>query len=159
MKIRTVTTGISLQSPGEEGAIRQAAEFGCGARDFFEGYGYEVQETRMATNSWEGYLPGLSTWGIVSEVQRIERVCQSLDVSCVNVGYASDPESIAVVPEIVRNTGITYCSSRIGDLGNGIDFGNIKASAEAIKRISEETENGYGNFRFCAWANCMPARR
>jgi len=156
MRIRTITTGISLQSPKDEDKIKQAAEFNHKAKDFLERYGYEVQETRIATNSWENYLQGLSTAEIVSEIQRTERACQSLDVSCFNIGYASDPEKMAIIPEINRNTEIIYCSSKVGDSENGIDFGNIKASAKVIKRISQETENGYGNFRFCAWANCEP---
>ena len=39
---------------------------------------------------------------------------------------------------------------------DGINFDNITASAKVIKRIAEETENGYGNFRFCAGINCKP---
>jgi uncharacterized protein (UPF0210 family) len=39
-------------------------------------------------------------------------------------------------------------------LESGIDSENLRASAKAIKRISEGTENGEGNFRFCAWCNC-----
>lgn len=154
MKIRTITTGISLQSPAEEDKITQAAEFNQKAGAFFQQQGYEVQETRIATNPWEHYLRDLSASEIVCEVQEIEQICQSLDVSCFSIGYASTPERIAIIPEINKHTEIIYCSSKIGDIETGIDYENTKASARAIKRISEETENGYGNFRFCAWANC-----
>lgn len=156
MKIRTITTGISLQSPREDARITQAAESNRKIQSFFERQGYEVQETRIATNSWEIYLRDLSTAEIVDAVRRIERTCQDLGVSCFNIGYASTPEKIAVVPEFNKITEIIYCSSKIGDFEMGIDFENARASAEAIKRISRETENGYGNFRFCAWANCEP---
>lgn len=156
MKIRTITTGISLQSPREDARITQAAESNRKIQSFFERQGYEVQETRIATNSWEIYLRDLSTAEIVDAVRRIERTCQDLGVSCFNIGYASTPEKIAVVPEFNKITEIIYCSSKIGDFETGIDFENARASAEAIKRMSQETENGYGNFRFCAWANCEP---
>ncbi len=108
MKIRTITTGISLQSPQDTEKIRQAAEFNQQAKEIFTQQGYEVQTTRIATNSWEEYLQGLSN------------------------------------------------SSKIGDRTNGINLENTLESAKAIKRISQETEDGYGNFRFCAWANCQP---
>ncbi|MFC1714227.1 DUF711 family protein [Candidatus Poribacteria bacterium] len=156
MKIRTITTGISLQSPREYIKITQAAESNRRMQSFFEQQGYEVQETRITTNSWETYLQGLSTAEIVDEVQRVEQTCQDLGVDCFNIGYASTPEKIAIIPEFNKITEIIYCSSKIGDFESGIDFENAKASAEAIKRISQETENGYGNFRFCAWANCEP---
>jgi len=154
MKIRTITTGISLESPATEDRITQAAEFNHKAAAFFGKQGYEVQETRIATNPWEYYLRELSATAIVSKVQEMERLCQRLEVSCLSIGYASNPERIAIIPEINKHTEIVYCSSKIGDAETGIDFENTKASARAIKRISEETENGYGNFRFCAWANC-----
>jgi len=100
----------------------------------------------IAINSWVDYLQYPSTSGIVSAVQRIEQFCQSVGVSCFSIGYASTPERIAIVPEISKNTEIVYCSSKIGDIESGIDFESARASAEVIKRISEETENGYGNF-------------
>jgi len=156
MKIRTITTGVSLCSPAEEGKIGQAADFNHKAETVFQRQGYEVQETRITTNSWEDYLAHLSAAETVNQVQKIEQTCQSLGISCFNIGYASTPDTIAIVPEINRNTEIIYCSSRIGDFKTGIDFENTKASAGIIKRISEETDNGYGNFRFCAWANCQP---
>jgi len=73
MKIRTITTGVSLQSPNDEAKIRQTAEFNQKAKAVFEKAGYEVQTTRIATNSWEEYLGGLSDAEIVSAVQKIEK--------------------------------------------------------------------------------------
>jgi len=51
MKIRTITTGIYLKSYKEKSKIKQAAEFNKKAKDIFEKAGYEVQTTRIATNS------------------------------------------------------------------------------------------------------------
>ncbi|UCB53011.1 MAG: DUF711 family protein, partial [Candidatus Zixiibacteriota bacterium] len=73
-----------------------------------------------------------------------------------NIGYASAPETIEILPEIIRNTSIISCSAKIGDLESGINSDNLRASAKAIRQISEITENGGGNFRFCAWCNCKP---
>ncbi|MGQ4645976.1 DUF711 family protein [Lyngbya aestuarii] len=154
MKIRAITMGISLQSPQVQEKIRQAADFNHQIKSFLAQQGYEVQTTRIATNPWCEYLPGLSPPEIVSEVQKIEQICQSLDVSFFNIGYADSPEQIAIIPEINSNTSIIYCSSKIGSLATGIDLPNTRESAQVIKRISQQTEGGAGNFRFCAWANC-----
>jgi uncharacterized protein (UPF0210 family) len=156
MKIRTITTGISLQSPQKYEKIKQAAEFNQQAKLIFEQQGYEIQTTRIATNSWEDYLQGLIEREIIKEIQNIENICQSLDVSFFSSGYTSQPQSIELIPEINKSTSIIYCSSNIGDWENGINFDNAWESAKVIKRISEETDNGYGNFRFCAGANCQP---
>ena len=42
MKIRTITTGVSLQSPNDEDKIRQTTEFNQKAKAVFEKAGYEV---------------------------------------------------------------------------------------------------------------------
>ncbi len=154
MKIRTITTGVSLQLPNYEAQIRQTAQFNQKAKTVFEKAGYEVQTTRIATNSWEEYLVGLSDTEIVSAIQKIEKICQSLSVSFFNLGYAQSADKIKFVPEFNRITSQISCSAKIGDKENGINFENAKITAQVIKRIAEETENGYGNFRFCASANC-----
>lgn len=155
MKIRTITTGISLQSPKEVEKIRQASEFNQQAKLYFQEQGYEVQTTRIATNSWEEYLYGLSKGEIIKEIKTIEEVCQKLNISFFSLGYASKPETIALIPEIIKNTSILYTSSKIGDRTSGINFENAKESAKVKVRISQETQDGYGNFHFCAWANCQ----
>jgi len=156
MKIRTITTGIRLQSTKEVDTIESVAEFNQKAKAFFEQRGYHVQTTRIATNSWEEYLSGIASKKMVSEIGNIEKICLSLGVSFFNIGYAGNPERIETCSEIIKNTSVISCSSKIGDFESGVDFENAKASAKVIKRISEQTQNGLGNFRFCAWSNCQP---
>ncbi len=157
MKIRTITTGISLSSTKEIEKIRQASEFNQQAKLYFQEQGYEVQTTRIATNSWEEYLPGLSKSEIEREIKIIEQLCENLNISFFSIGYASKPETIALIPDINKNTSIIYCSSKIGDRSSGINYENAWESAKVIHRISQGTEHGYGNFHFCAWANCQSA--
>ncbi|MDP5337606.1 MAG: DUF711 family protein [Nodularia sp. (in: cyanobacteria)] len=156
MKIRTITTGITLTSPQSIDKIKQAHEFNQQAKEIFAQQGYEVQTTRITTNSWEEYLLNLSKIDILHKIQTLEKICQSLDIRFFNIGYANNPESIALIPEIINNTSIIYCSSQLGNQETGINFKNAWESAKSIKRISQESENGYGNFRYCAWANCQP---
>lgn len=154
MIIRAITTGISLDYPHEREKIKQAAELNRQAKNLFEQFGHEVQTTRITTNSWEEYLKNFDINEIVNIFQNIEKLCEDLNISFFNIGYASKPQNIAVIPEINKSTSIIYSSSKIADKETGINFESTLESAKAIKRISQETENGYGNFRFCAWANC-----
>jgi uncharacterized protein len=163
MKIRTITTGISLSSFQEIEKIKQATEFNQQAKLIIEEQGYEVQTTRIATNSWEEYLDGLSKNEIINQVKRIEEICQNLNISFFSLGYASQRSTIALIPEIIKNTSILYTSSKISDTPkeslrdrtSGINFENARESAKVIQRISQETQDGFGNFNFCAWANCQ----
>ena len=154
MKIRTLTTGITIKSSLDFEKIKPVAEFNRKARVLFEREGYEVQTTRVATNSWEQYLPGSSSEEILGGVKRIEEICRDLDVNLFNIGYASSPDRIRLCSQIVADTSLISCSGKIGDSETGLKYQNATASAEVIKRISEKTDNGEGNFRFCAWANC-----
>ncbi|MEH2279046.1 MAG: DUF711 family protein [Nostoc sp.] len=64
-------------------------------------------------------------------------------MSFFNIGYASKPETINLISDINKNTSIIYCSSKISDRETGINFENIRESAQAIKRISQKSQNGY----------------
>ncbi len=156
MKIRTITTGIILKSSSEINQVKPIAEFNRKAKAYFEQQGYEVQTTRIATNSWEEYLQGSSHNEIIREIQKIDHACLNFDVGFFNIGYARTPERIEILSDVIKSSSVISCSSKIGDIESGINFENAKASAKVIKRISEETENGIGNFRFCAWCNCKP---
>ncbi|WP_414563889.1 MULTISPECIES: DUF711 family protein [unclassified Anabaena] len=156
MKIRTITTGISLPSPKATDKIKQAHEFNQQAKSIFEQQGYAVQTTRITTNSWEEYLSDFSKIEIINKIQNLEQICQNLDINFFNIGHASTPEAIALIPDINKHTSIIYCSSQIGNQQTGINWKNAWESAKSIQRIAQETENGYGNFRYCAWANCQP---
>jgi uncharacterized protein (UPF0210 family) len=154
MKIRTITTGIHLSSINDFDKIRAAAEFNKEAKALFTDAGYEVQTTRITTNSWEEYSSGMSKADIIHAIEEIDKTCKNLHVDFFNIGYTSKPENTTIIPEFNKTTATISCSAKIGDVTNGINFENVKMAAEVIKRISEETENGYGNFRFCAWSNC-----
>ena len=59
LKIRTITAGITLyRGRAEEWPlqIEQAAEFNAAAKRRYEAEGFEVQTTRIATNSFEDYV-------------------------------------------------------------------------------------------------------
>ncbi|MCT7948708.1 DUF711 family protein [Ancylothrix sp. C2] len=157
IKIRTITSSFHLNSPKQaETSIKYAVNFNRQAKDFFESQGYEVQTTRISTNSWQQYLQELSAGEVVAAVQKLEETCQNLGGDFFSIGYADTPESIALIPAIIKNTSMIFCSSKMGVRKENLSFVNTKASAMAIKSIAEETEGGLGNFRFCAWANCNP---
>lgn len=156
MKIRTLTTGIRLESPTDTHTIEKAAQFNRQAQQFFEQKGYAVQTTRIATNSWVEYLLDSSASELLTQLQNLEEICQSLKLDFFNIGCTDNPDLIPLIPRINKNTSLIYCSTKIGDAKTGINLASLRESAKAIKEISEETENGFGNFRFCATANCPP---
>ena len=156
MKIRTITTGVTFKSPEDFDKIRPLAEFNQKAKTFFEESGYEVQTTRIATNSWQEYLHAETGAGLPGKIRKVEEICLDRQVSFFNIGYASTPKTVEILPEIIRNTSVISCSGKILRVALPQFLNFLRASARAIRKISEETENGGGNFRFCAWCNCKP---
>ncbi len=154
MKIRTVTTGIHLSSGKDISAIERAAAFNRTAASFFQSEGYDVQTIRVATNSWEEYINTDSEDEAVKTIVEIERVAKKCELSFFNIGRTMKSESIKMLPAINKATSIISCSAHLGSFNTGILFENAREAAQTMKRIGNETENGYGNFRFCASANC-----
>lgn len=157
MKIRTITTGISLKSGIEIEKVQKAAQFNRAVQQDFEAQDYLVQTTRLTTNPWVEYLTGYSEPEIILQLQELDEICQNAQVSFVSIGCAKTPEEIAQIPEINQQTSdAMFTCSDLGNVTEGIHWENTHASAKAIKQMSAQSANGYGNFRFCAAANCPP---
>jgi len=156
MRIRTVTTGITLDPSIDTEVIQRAADFNKAARKMFEEEGYEVQTTRVSTNPWEEYVQESAPEEIVGSFKKIDGMCEEMGIDFFSNGYTSTPENITVLPNIIKNTRRISTSAKIGDAETGMDIKNIYASARTIIRNSMESPDGLGNFLFCAWANCPP---
>lgn len=157
MKIRTITTGIELENISDYNQIKEAAKFNRSAAEIFRNEGYDVQTTRIATNSFEEYIKSLSPEEIIESMQNIDKICEQDNINFFSIGYADKPARIGLIAEIISTTSSISASGKIGDREIGIDRQNIKKSAGVIKSIAENTDNGFGNFRFCAASNCPPS--
>ena len=156
MKLRTITSGVSLMFHDEEERLREAAEFNAAAREMFGDEGYEVQDTRISTNSWEEYTMGLSSEEVVEAIKGIESFCKGAGASFVSIGHVTTAERAEAIPDILAATSTVSTSVRMGDVGSGLLHDEVRMAARAIKRVSEITPEGFGNFSFCGWANCPP---
>ncbi len=156
MKVRTITTGVSLSYPVEELRIKKAAEFNSRARRMFEDKGYEVQTLRVATQPWAEYLGKLSQSQIIDEIRNIEKICLDNGIDFASIGTVADLNSIDLIPQITKQTSVISASVTIGDVASGINYEAARRAARVVVRISKETDGGYGNFRFAALSNCPP---
>lgn len=90
LRIRSITYFFSAESTDD--AVRKlgdAAGTLAKAKEQFESAGYEVQTTRVCTNSFEDYLPaGCSAENAVAALQELEAASQGVDF--VSVGEAKD---------------------------------------------------------------------
>jgi uncharacterized protein (UPF0210 family) len=157
VRIRTITTGLTLAEPNRwQDALAEAATFNSAARELFEERGYVVQTTRVSTNPWGEYFQGTSGEAVEEEARRLESLCGGLGIDFLSVGYCRAAAETRVAHRIVGAAATLSCGARLGDSVAGIDRDNARSAARAIRRIAESTDRGYGNFRFCGWANCPP---
>ncbi|MEA1963781.1 MAG: DUF711 family protein [Candidatus Aerophobetes bacterium] len=158
MKIRTITTGLNLDFPGKKKVIEQAAKFSREAKREFEDKSIEVQSLRICTQPWVDYLRGKSKNIILKTLKEIEDRCASESIAFLSIGSIFPDEDklsyIDLIPEINMITSNLFSSVTIATQKRGISFKAIKKTAKVIKRISEVSEEGYGNLRFAALAHC-----
>ena len=155
LKVRTVTTGVTLErgAPLNLSPISKAAEFNAAASRRLTEAGFEVQTTRVATNSFEDYVDVSDRAAAMSTFRQIDAECVSLGIGLFNVGPARTPEGLALVPDIIK---LGPRLSASGEMPDPLDAPAASRLAAAVLRIANETEGGEGNFQFCVSCNVQP---
>lgn len=160
MKIRTITTFSNLSYPARPEELENIASFNRRAKQLLEDRGFEVQETRIATNFFEGARLNLSYEDVLPWVVNIQSVCDSCGIDFISLGTIRPdvkPSVYELIPEIVSETETVSLCVSLTLPGRGLVVRAVKEAASAIRQISERTEHGAGNFRFGAVANCPPS--
>lgn len=141
LKVRTVTTGITLSRDAESwpDAIARAAAFNAVAKQRLESAGFEVQTTRIATNSFEEYVDASDGAAALAALRSLDGLLVSHGAgNLFNAGPARTLEGVQLIAELVK------LGPRMSASGVLTPFETARATqiAEAIKRIAAETERG-----------------
>ena len=128
------------------------------ARKRYEETGYEVQTSRLATNSFSEFLPLSEPLHSVKKVQDIEDMVLSEGYDYLSLGPAipENPESYTLIPEIFRTTETVFLTGKMINQRNEISLAAVRACAKIITEISTYNPNGFQNLYFSALAN-VPA--
>jgi len=136
---------------------------GQAARESFARAGLQVQSIRLATQPFPDLLRGRQPQMAILLASSLEAACQAHSVDYCSLGPAlaqhSDAEVarwVEVIPHLIQATETIFASVQVATGEAGIAPAAIELAARAIKRISERTEQGFGNLRFAALANCAP---
>ena len=156
LKVRTVTTGITLErsTPSAWAAqITKAAEFNTAAAAALTAAGFEVQTTRISTNSFEEYVDCSDRSVALEAFQKIDAVLVDLGVALFNAGPACSDAGVSLVPDVIA---MSPRISASGAMASPFDSSAARRLADCVKRIAAETEGGEGNFQFAASFNVGP---
>jgi uncharacterized protein (UPF0210 family) len=158
-RIRTITAGVNLDSPGDLKTIESAIEFLQRARKRFEDQGYEIQTVRIATQPLSQYLNGKSRVDAIADLKKIDDLLSAknviLSIGPVITADRHEPEFAAWATQLVQQTknisfSVTVASER------GVHGQTALTAAETIVALSKASPGGEANFRFTAAANCPP---
>ena len=156
MKVRAITVGFNVVNSKTAARIEEHARFTSLAKKMFEDSGYEVQTTRLASQPWPEYLSDVLPRNTIAYVKSLEQMCSANNIDFLSIGTAYEPSQIQLEAEILESTVRVSCSATIADKKRGYDHDATLSAARAMKRIAKAIENGEGNFRFAAIANCPP---
>jgi uncharacterized protein len=160
VKIRAVTLGLDLPAPAVDTApLRAAADFLKHARGAFGEAGLEVQTTRAAGPDLAATLARLDGGAALpSWAWQTEAAARSAGIEYLSFGRI--PSSAHAFVE--QHMASILAAGEVGFFSADLIDGNLPsvpmaaACARAVKQLAHSTDQGFGNLRFAATANCPP---
>jgi hypothetical protein len=158
MKIRSLTLFDNPGNPIRVENLTKAGKFVEQAKGIFETSGYEVQTIRIATPPFPLFLHELKSDRVLSYAQQLERSIKSLGFDYLSLGPAipSDPESYALIPDLIQITESTFCSGLMTDPDRGISLQSVRSCGEIIHKLAPQKLDGFANLFFAALGNVPP---
>jgi uncharacterized protein (UPF0210 family) len=162
MRVRSVTIGTNASYPLDVGRFERFDAFQRQARARFEDVDLEVQTVRLATQPFPTVLRGHGASKAVSFAQALETLCRGYGIDYCSIGPVlavspgEDLSYVDVIPDVIRETDVTFASVLVASLASGISLEAIARCAEVIGRIARSTPDGFGNLRLAVLANCGP---
>jgi uncharacterized protein (UPF0210 family) len=141
--IRTLTLGVAEPHPLPEDVVVKAAEALRQAAADFGDAGYEVQTLRLSTRPVFGDMAPTPAYA-----RGLQAMLDEAGLTYCSLGPATS--GIETIPDLLIGNDALNCTVRLD--GN---TGAAGPAAEVMLRLANETEEGFGNFRFAALA-CVP---
>ena len=155
MEIRTITLFDEFTGSIPEKRLATLGETGAAVCQSLREEGYTVQTVRLALGSVPS-LAGGDPARVVPLAREIEASCRTVGIDYVSIGLVcplDPPEFFEALADALAATGAVFASGLITDADRAVRVGAARRAAHVIRRLSEETEGGFGNLRFAALAN------
>jgi len=158
MKIRSITYFMNVGWPLKEDRIQEAGRFLSTARSAFEGAGYEVQSTRIASVPFTNLLGADAISLTPRFAQRLSNsiAANGIDYASLGPALPDVPESYEMIPDAIAASKNIFFSAQMASAHDGIYLPALRACAEIIIRNATIAPDGFANLRFAALANVPP---
>lgn len=160
--IRTITLGLAEAHPLTGVTIARASAILAQAKKTYEDQGYEVQTVRLSTRPVFDDLAGWSAQDILTYTQELQKMLDDAGLSFCSLGpFNAVPvdfseDRATLVAELLIATTALNASVQMVDLRGCVNLRAADAAARIILRLSRETAEGFGNFRFAMLACVRP---
>jgi uncharacterized protein (UPF0210 family) len=160
--IRTITLGIADTHPLSSSSIQRASAILKSASTRYTEAGYEIQTVRLSTRPIFGDLADWSSAAIIGYVQELQNMLDDAELSFCSIGTAraSRPDfplnRIELICDMLNPTSAINTTVQVATTHHGLRSDAALAAANVMKRLSNETDEGFGNFRFAALACVAP---
>ncbi|HWZ17377.1 MAG TPA: DUF711 family protein [Ktedonobacteraceae bacterium] len=160
--IRTITLGLADLHPLTPEAIQRASTILKSASDRYTEAGYEVQTVRLSTRPIFDDLADWPSTAVIDYVQELQRMLDDVAMSFCSLGtvHAARPdfplERIGLIADMLAPTSALSATVQLATKNHGLRSEAALAAARVMKRLANETAEGFGNFRFAVLACVAP---
>jgi uncharacterized protein len=160
--IRTITMGLAEPHPIQARALARAARVLANASARYTEAGYKVQTVRISTRPVFDDLAGWSESAILDYVREVQRVLDDVGIGYCSLGPAqvASPDfplaRLEVIADALAATTAVNMTVQLATLEHGLRYDAAPPAARVIKRLAQETAEGFGNFRFAVLACVAP---
>ncbi len=160
--VRTITLGIAEAHPLSTKVLERASKVLQQATLRFASAGYEVQTVRLSTRPIFDDLADWSSSALLSYVRELQQMLDDVGLSFCSLGtaLAARPdfplERLDLLADLLAVTSALNATVQLATTEHGLRGEAAMPTARIIQRLAQETEEGFGNFRFAMLACVAP---
>ena len=162
--VRTITLGLAEPHPLAFKTIENAATMLQQANARYTEAGYEVQTVRISTRPVFDDLVDWSNAALLEYARELQRMLDDVGLSFCSLGTASAArpdfplERIDLIADMLAATMAINATVQLATQEHGLRVAAALPAAQVMRRLAQETAEGFGNFRFavlaCVGAGC-----
>lgn len=160
--VRTITIGVAEAHPLTPEQVERAVGAARRAEGAFRAAGYEVQTVRLATRPLFDDLAEAPAADVVAYGHKLHAMLSELGMGFCSVGpaMAARPgfplERIPPIADLLLGAESLTCTVQLGEAEHGVRAEAAAPTARVIRRLAEESAEGFANFNFAALACVEP---
>lgn len=160
--IRTLTLGLAEAHPIPLEVIARAGTILQRASTRYTEAGYEVQTVRLSTRPIFDDLADWSSAALLTYVQELQGVLDNVGLAFCSLGPAQVArpnfplERLNLIADLLASSSAFNATVQLASPTYGLREEAALPTARIMQRLAQETEEGFGNFRFAMLACLEP---